>query len=66
MEYRIAVQCKDTETGQVATFIRNENRTAISPLFPDLAGLYPWMRDSGWKSDEGYGDNFQPWRVVRV
>ena len=66
MEYRIAVQCTDVATGRVATFIRDENKVAVSPLFPDLVGLFPWMHTNGWKSAEHSGNTFTPWRVVPV
>jgi hypothetical protein len=66
MEYRIAVQCKDVASGKTATFIRDENKVAVSPLFRDLVELFPWMRENGWKQEEGYGENFKPWRVVHA
>ena len=61
----INVQCPDPETGKVGTFIK-ENDRRVSPLFADLYGLFPWMKENGWKSDEYVNGDFHPWRVSRI
>lgn len=65
MEYRIAVQCIDTETSKIGTFIRDETKQRVSPLFRSLVDLYPWMHDNKWKLDEYVENTFTPWRVTK-
>jgi hypothetical protein len=66
-EFRINVQCTDSVTGKTGCFITPAGEhTAITPIFDSLAGLYPWIQANGWKSDEGYGAEFIPWRVVKL
>ncbi len=65
MEYFVSVQCPDMD-GRPATFIRSETREQVSPSFPSLAELYPWMRANGWQFDELVNGKFLPWRVSQV
>lgn len=66
VDYRMSVQCKEPTTGETGCFIHDTDGNTVSPLFKDLAELYPWMRENGWKTDE-YPDSrpgtFVPWRV---
>lgn len=51
MNAHYCVQCKsiDGKTGSfVFTGSLAEGRTPISPVFPSLAELYPWMQSHGW------------------
>ena len=65
-EYRANVQCTEASTGKVGTFIAPaDSREAVSPVFSSLAQLYPWMRENGWRFQEGVGQRFVPWRVVK-
>jgi hypothetical protein len=69
IEYSLCVQCENASDGRTGDFVARidgKKRYAVSPLFSSLAELFPWMREHGWKLDEGCGDNFRPWRVVRA
>jgi hypothetical protein len=67
MEYRINVRCDDETTGNTGTFIAGAGtHKAVTPIFLDLAELFPWMRLNGWKSEEYKGNLFIPWRVVSI
>jgi hypothetical protein len=63
----INVQCKESVSGNVGTFLTRqagkEDRKAISPVFKDLAELFPWMRRNGWALAENVNGVFVPWRV---
>jgi hypothetical protein len=69
-EFYIKVQCTVPETGDTATFLsqyENGKERSISPAFPSLAELYPWMKRNGYASDEyekvDGREVFRPWRV---
>lgn len=64
MEYRIIVS-KQTPDGY-RTFIQDADGKPVSPLMPDLAALFPWMRANGWVSAEYPDGKFVPWRVERA
>lgn len=65
-DYFINVQCTESKTGKIGSFItKGRSREAISPIFDGLYGLFPWMRENGWKSDEYLKDVYVPWRVSR-
>jgi hypothetical protein len=67
MEYKMNVQCVEDATGVLGTFIAEAGtHKAVTPIFRDLAELFPWMRENGWKSDEYIGNVFIPWRVIRA
>lgn len=58
------VQCKannfrHSAADEIGSFIGTFDKTPISPVFPDLLGLYAWMKENGWR--------FIPcsWEVVR-
>ena len=66
-EYTIRVQCNDAASGETGSYIAEKTtKAAMSPVFPSLAELFPWMRANGWKQDEYVNGSFLPWRVVRV
>lgn len=64
LEYSINVQCTATGHDMPGTFISPAGcRTPVSPVFRDLAELYPWMRANGWMSASS---ETLPWGVARV
>jgi hypothetical protein len=63
MDFYINVQCVPEGEKQPRTFIAPQgSRVPISPVFRDLADLYPWMAENGWRSAEYVGGKFNPWR----
>lgn len=62
-EYRLAVQCVYEPTGATGCFIREAGGDPVTPLFPDLTVMLPWMREFGWELDERVNGEFIPWRV---
>jgi hypothetical protein len=68
MEYGKTIVSSTTERpGAYSTFILWDDGTK-SPIFGDLAGLYPWMRQNVIVIDESATDSegkncYIPWRV---
>lgn len=51
----IAIQCVHPETKSTGCWLfvagnHREHGTSVSPLFDNLAPLYGWMRENGWKT----------------
>lgn len=63
---RSYIRCECPQTGQIATFIGDDNREPLSPLFNGLYELIPWMKQNGFVWDEYEGRNFIPWRVKKL
>ncbi len=59
-----AVQCT-APCGKVGTFLRDDAKQPLSPIFDGLYALYPWMKANGWAMDEHDRDGFHPWRVSK-
>lgn len=62
---KIRVSDTSKRPGTYSTFIVFDDGTE-SPIFADLAGLYPWMRANGVVMDESMDECeacFCPWRV---
>lgn len=52
MKARLMIQCL-APNGERGTFLQGENNgPLISPVFPDLAELHPWMKANGWSSEK--------------
>jgi hypothetical protein len=55
-----AIQCTHPETGETGDWLytgssHREQDSAVSPVFPDLIGLFNWARENHWVS---YGPGF--------
>lgn len=57
--------------GKYGTFIA-DGAGPISPVFPCIDELIPWMKNNGWYWDEhgttpnGDAGTYYPWRVAKV
>ena len=45
----LCIQCTCKQTGVVGSFLRDEETgDTLSPVFDNLAELFPWMTRNGW------------------
>lgn len=52
MKAKLMIQCL-APTGERGTFLQGENNgPLISPVFPDLVALHPWMKANGWSAEK--------------
>jgi hypothetical protein len=63
MAYRLIVS--GIVEGRYRSYVADSNGEPVSPLFPSLAEVFPWMTANGYKLDEGSGEQFVPWRVFK-
>ncbi len=63
------VQCVPLNGNSPGCFLTENkgagDRVPISPVFPDLVGLFGWMKENGWALGEYTPEGFVPWRVSR-
>lgn len=41
------IQCIDKASGKTGCFLHKGDRLAVSPVFPDLIGLFGYMQEKG-------------------